>query len=99
MDLDAILARRPSVALVDELAHTNAPGSRNAKRYQDIDELLQAGINVISTLNIQHLERLYDVVERAIRVKAKERVPDYVLSIADQFVDVDVSAAELREPV
>jgi two-component system sensor histidine kinase KdpD len=97
MDLDALLARRPSVALVDELAHTNAPGSRNAKRYQDIEELLQAGINVISTLNIQHLESLYDVVERAIGVKVKERVPDYVLAMADQLVNVDVSAEDLRE--
>ena len=97
MDLDAILARRPSVALVDELAHTNAPGSRNAKRYQDIDELLQAGINVISTLNIQHLESLYDMVERAIGVKVKERVPDYILAMADQLVNVDVSAEDLRE--
>ncbi|HLJ11262.1 MAG TPA: histidine kinase, partial [Planctomycetaceae bacterium] len=76
MDLDALLTRRPSVALVDELAHTNAPGSRNAKRYQDVDELLRAGINVISTLNIQHLESLYDVVERATGVKVKERIPD-----------------------
>ena len=97
MDLDAILARKPSVVLVDELAHTNAPGSRNAKRYQDIDELLQAGINVISTLNIQHLESLYDVVERAIGVKVKERVPDYILAMADQLVNVDVSAEDLRE--
>jgi len=97
MDLDAILARKPNVALVDELAHTNAPGSRNQKRYQDVDELLQAGINVISTLNIQHLESLYDVVERAIGVKVKERVPDYILSMADQLVNVDVSAEDLRE--
>jgi two-component system sensor histidine kinase KdpD len=97
MDLDALLARRPSVALVDELAHTNAPGSRNPKRYQDVDELLQAGINVISTLNIQHLESLYDVVERAIGVKVKERIPDYVLAMADQLVNVDVSAEDLRE--
>src|SRR6516164_3742890 len=97
MDLDAILARRPSIALVDELAHTNAPGSRNAKRYQDVDELLQVGINVISTLNIQHLESLYDMVERAIGVKVKERVPDYVLGMADQLVNVDVSAEDLRE--
>jgi two-component system sensor histidine kinase KdpD len=97
MDLDALLARRPSVALVDELAHTNAPGSRNAKRYQDVDELLQAGINVISTLNIQHLESLYDVVERATGVKVKERIPDYILAMADQLVNVDVSAEDLRE--
>ncbi len=97
MDLDALLARKPSIVLVDELAHTNAPGSRNAKRYQDVDELLQAGINVISTLNIQHLESLYDVVERAIGVKVKERVPDYILAMADQLVNVDVSAEDLRE--
>src|SRR5437773_9991721 len=79
MDLDALLARRPSVALVDELAHTNAPGSRNAKRYQDVEELLRAGINVISTLNIQHLESLYNLVEQATGIKVKERIPDYVL--------------------
>src|SRR5262249_16834136 len=65
MDLDAVLARRPTVALVDELAHTNAPGSRHGKRYQDVEDLLRAGINVISTLNVQHLESLHDMVERA----------------------------------
>jgi two-component system sensor histidine kinase KdpD len=97
MDLDALLARHPKVALVDELAHTNAPGSRFAKRYQDVEELLRAGINVISTLNIQHLESLYDLVERATGVKVKERVPDYVLGLADQLVNVDVSAEDLRE--
>jgi two-component system sensor histidine kinase KdpD len=97
MDLDALLARRPMVALVDELAHTNAPGSRNAKRYQDVEELLWAGINVISTLNIQHLESLYDLVERATGVKVKERIPDYVLGMADQLVNVDLSAEDLRE--
>jgi two-component system sensor histidine kinase KdpD len=97
MDLDAVLARRPTVALVDELAHTNAPGSRNTKRYQDVEELLRAGINVISTLNIQHLESLYDLVEQATGVKVKERVPDYVLGMADQLVNVDLSAEDLRE--
>jgi two-component system sensor histidine kinase KdpD len=97
MDLDAILKRHPAVVLVDELAHTNAPGSRNAKRYQDIEELLRAGINVISTLNIQHLESLYDMVEKATGVKVKERVPDYVLGMADQLVNVDLSAEDLRE--
>src|SRR5205823_5900210 len=97
MDLEALLARRPSIVLVDELAHTNAPGSRNAKRYQDVDELLQAGINVISTLNIQHLESLYDLIEQATGVKVKERVPDYVLAMADQIVNVDLSAEDLRE--
>src|SRR5262249_33493674 len=99
LDLDALLARRPTVALVDELAHTNAPGSRNAKRYQDVEELLRAGINVISTLNIQHLESLYDLVEKATGVKVKERVPDYVLGMADQLVNVDVSAEDPRERV
>ncbi len=97
MDLDAILARKPNVALVDELAHTNAPGSRNAKRYQDVEELLRAGINVISTLNIQHLESLYDLIEKATGVRVKERIPDYVLGMADQLVNVDVSAEDLRE--
>src|SRR5438270_11625116 len=97
MDLDALLARRPTVALVDELAHTNAPDSRHAKRYQDIEELLRAGINVISTLNIQHLESLYNQVEQATGVKVKERVPDYVLGMADQIVNVELSAEDLRE--
>lgn len=97
MDLDAILARRPTVCLVDELAHTNAPGSRNAKRYQDVEELLRAGINVISTLNIQHLESLHDMVEQATGVKVKERIPDYIVSMADQLVNVDISAEDLRE--
>jgi two-component system sensor histidine kinase KdpD len=97
MDLDAIFARRPSVCLVDELAHTNAPGSRHAKRYQDVEELLAAGINVISTLNVQHLESLYDLVEKSTGVKVKERLPDYVLGMADQLVNVDLSAEDLRE--
>ncbi len=97
MDLDAVLARRPTIALVDELAHTNAPGSRNAKRYQDVEELIRAGINVISTLNIQHLESLYDLVQQATGVRVKERVPDYVLGMADQLVNVDVSAEDLQE--
>lgn len=97
MDLDAILARRPNVCLVDELAHTNAPGSRYGKRHQDVEELIRAGINVISTLNIQHLESLYDMVEHATGVKVKERIPNYVLGMADQLVNVDVSAEDLRE--
>jgi two-component system sensor histidine kinase KdpD len=97
MDVDRLLARCPSVALVDELAHTNAPGSRNSKRYQDVDELLRAGINVITTLNIQNLESLYDLVERATGVKVKERVPDYMLGMADQLVNVDISTEDLRE--
>jgi two-component system sensor histidine kinase KdpD len=97
MDLDALLTRRPQVALVDELAHTNAPGSRNAKRYQDVQELLQAGIHVITTVNIQHLESLYDIVESCTGVKVKERVPDYILGQADQIVNVDLSAEDLQD--
>jgi two-component system sensor histidine kinase KdpD len=97
MDLEALLARRPTIALVDELAHTNAPGSQNAKRYQDVEELLRAGINVISTLNIQHLESLHDIIEKATGVRVKERIPDYVLGMADQLVNVDLSAEDLRE--
>lgn len=97
MDLDAVLARRPTVALVDELAHTNAPGSRHAKRYEDVDELLRAGIHVITTMNVQHLESLYDVIERFTGVKVKERVPDYVLAQADQIVNVDLPAEDLQE--
>jgi two-component system sensor histidine kinase KdpD len=97
MDLDAILARRPTVCLVDELAHTNAPGSRHPKRYQDVEDLLRAGIHVITTVNIQHLESLYDEVERATGVKVKERLPDAVLAEADQIVNIDVSAEDLLE--
>ena len=97
MDLDAVLARRPTIALVDELAHTNAPGSRNPKRYQDVEEILRAGISVITTLNIQHLESLHDIVERATGVRVKERIPDYVVTMADQIVNVDLSAEDLRE--
>ena len=97
MDLDAVLRRQPTIALIDELAHTNAPGSRNAKRYQDVEEILHAGINVITTLNIQHLESLHDIVERATGVRVKERLPDYVVTMADQIVNVDLSAEDLRE--
>ncbi len=97
MDLDAILARRPTVCLVDELAHTNAPGSRHAKRYQDVEDLLHAGIHVITTVNVQHLESLYDEIERATNVRVKERIPDRVLAEADQIVNVDVSVEDLIE--
>src|SRR3954451_11712912 len=97
MDLDAILARRPTICLVDELAHTNAPGSRHPKRYQDVEELLRAGIHVITTVNVQHLESLYDEIERATGVRVKERLPDSVLAEADQIVNVDVSAEDLLE--
>ena len=97
MDLDAILARRPTVCLVDELAHTNVPGSKHPKRYQDVEDLLLAGIHVITTVNIQHFESLYDDIERATGVKVKERFPDRVLAEADQIVNVDVSVEDLIE--
>jgi two-component system, OmpR family, sensor histidine kinase KdpD len=97
MDLDAILARKPAVCLVDELAHTNAPGSQHPKRYQDVEDLLHAGIHVITTVNVQHLESLYDEVERATGVKVKERLPDHVLAEADQIVNIDLSAEDLLD--
>ncbi|MFE2323404.1 ATP-binding protein [Streptomyces sp. NPDC059385] len=96
MDVDAILARRPAVALVDELAHTNVPGARNAKRWQDVEELLQAGIDVVSTVNIQHLESLGDVVETITGVRQRETVPDEVVRRADQIELVDMSPQALR---
>jgi two-component system sensor histidine kinase KdpD len=97
MDVDAILARKPQAVLIDELAHTNFPGSRNEKRYQDVQDVLAAGIHVITTLNIQHLESLNDTVERAVGVKVRERLPDSVLAAADQIVNVDLSADDLRQ--
>ena len=96
MDVDAILARKPQVALIDELAHTNVPGSRNPKRYQDVQDVLAAGIHVITTMNVQHLESLYNIVENAVGVKVRERLPDAVLAEADQIVDVDLTAEDLR---
>src|SRR5665811_854548 len=96
MDLDAVLARRPAVALVDELAHTNVPGSRNEKRWQDIELLLASGIDVISTVNIQHLESLNDVVEKITGVPQRERVPDAVVRAADQVEVVDMAPEALR---
>jgi two-component system sensor histidine kinase KdpD len=97
MDVDSIIARKPEVVLADELAHTDVPGSRNAKRYQDVQEILNAGIHVITTLNVQHLESLYDTVERLIGVKVKERLPDSVLMQADQIVGVDLTVDDLRQ--
>jgi two-component system, OmpR family, sensor histidine kinase KdpD len=96
MDLDAVLARRPQVALVDELAHTNVPGSRNAKRWQDVEDLLDAGIDVISTVNIQHLESLNDVVEKITGVPQRERIPDAVVRAAEQVELVDMTPEALR---
>ncbi|MFF7143197.1 MULTISPECIES: sensor histidine kinase [Streptomyces] len=96
MDVDAVLHRAPAVALVDELAHTNVPGSRNAKRWQDVEELLAAGINVVSTVNIQHLESLGDVVESITGIRQRETVPDEVVRRADQIELVDMSPQALR---
>ncbi|RKN06870.1 ATP-binding protein [Streptomyces radicis] len=96
MDADAVIRRAPKVALVDELAHTNVPGSRNEKRYQDIEELLDAGIDVISTVNIQHLESLGDVVESITGVRQRETVPDEVVRSAEQIELVDMAPEALR---
>jgi two-component system sensor histidine kinase KdpD len=96
MDLDAILARKPALCVVDELAHTNAPGSRHAKRYQDVLELLAAGIGVMTAVNIQHLETLNDAVSRVTGVRVRETVPDTLLDRADEVVNVDVTVQELQ---
>ncbi|MGY6283824.1 ATP-binding protein [Methylorubrum extorquens] len=97
MDLDALLARRPALALVDELAHTNAPGSRHPKRYQDVEELLDAGIDVLTTLNIQHVESLNDVVASITRIRVRETVPDSILDRADDIEVVDLNPDDLIE--
>ena len=96
LDVAAVLARRPAVVLIDELAHTNVPGSRNEKRWQDVEELLDAGITVISTVNIQHLESVNDVVEQITGVPQREKLPDEVLRGADQVELVDMSPDALR---
>jgi two-component system, OmpR family, sensor histidine kinase KdpD len=95
MDVDAVIARRPQVALVDEIAHTNPPGCRNTKRYQDVYQILDAGINVICAFNVQHLESLKDVVERVTGVTIRETVPDTFLKQADQIVNIDLSIEDL----
>ena len=95
MDLDAILARRPGLVLVDELAHTNAPGSRHPKRYLDVEELLGEGIDVLTTINIQHAESLNDVVAQITRVRVRETVPDRILDLADDIEVVDLSPGDL----
>ncbi|GAA2841146.1 sensor histidine kinase KdpD [Kitasatospora sp. CM 4170] len=96
MDVDALLARRPSVVLVDELAHTNIPGGRHAKRWQDVEELLAAGIDVITTVNVQHLESLNDVVRKITGIPQRETVPDEVVRRADQIELVDMAPEALR---
>lgn len=97
MDLDAILARRPQLVLVDELAHSNAPGARHPKRYQDVEELLAAGIDVYSTLNIQHIESLNGVVEQITQVRVRETVPDSIIERADELEVIDITPQELME--
>src|ERR1700733_9425357 len=97
MDLDAILARRPKLVLVDELAHTDAPGSRHPKRYLDVEELLVAGIDVFTTLNIQHVESLNDVVAQITRIRVRETVPDSVLDRADDIEVIDLTPEDLIE--
>jgi len=97
MDLDAVRERRPTVAVVDEIPHTNAPGSANRKRYQDVLALLDAGINVIGAMNVQHLESLNGLIERATGVAVRETVPDSFLKQADQVVNLDLAVEDLQE--
>ena len=96
-DLDGALARKPQLILVDELAHTNAPGCRHAKRYQDVQELLRAGISVYTTVNVQHLESLNDVVASITGITVAERIPDSVFDSADQVEVTDLEPADLLE--
>jgi two-component system, OmpR family, sensor histidine kinase KdpD len=97
MDAGAVISRKPEVALVDELAHTNVPGTRNHKRYQDVEDILAAGVHVITTVNIQHLESLYNTVERGLGVAVRERLPDNILAEADEIINVDLSEEDLRQ--
>jgi two-component system sensor histidine kinase KdpD len=96
MDVDAILARHPNTAIVDELAHTNVPGSKNRKRYEDVLELLDAGINVMTAVNIQHLETLNDAVNRSANTIIRETIPDNFLKRANEVVNIDITVEELR---
>lgn len=97
MDLDAVLARAPEVALIDELAHANAPGGRHAKRWQDVLEVLEAGISVVTTVSVHHLESLFDTVGHLVGVTVKDRVPDWVVAEADQVVNVDLTVEDLLQ--
>ncbi len=97
MDLESIVARRPQVAIVDELAHTNVPGSTHRKRWEDVLALLDEGINVISAVNVQHVESLNDVIQQTLGVTVRETVPDWVLASADQVINLDISAEDLRQ--
>ncbi len=97
MDVDAVVVRRPQVAIVDELAHTNVPGSARAKRWQDVMALIDEGISVVSAVNVQHLESLNDVIQRTLGVTVRETVPDWIVGVADQVVNLDISAEDLRQ--
>jgi two-component system sensor histidine kinase KdpD len=97
MDVDAVVTRRPQVAIVDEFAHTNVPGSKRRKRWEDVMELLDEGINVITAVNVQHLESLNDVIQRTLGVTVRETVPDWVVGSADQVINLDISAEDLRQ--
>jgi len=97
MDVDSIILQKPEVVLVDELAHTNIPGSKNEKRWQDVNELIEAGINVISTVNIQHIESINEQVEKITGIKITERVPDRVIHSADEVVNVDLTIEDLLD--
>ncbi|MEO8333706.1 MAG: universal stress protein [bacterium] len=97
MDVDAVIARRPQVAVVDELAHSNVPGARHRKRWEDVMQLLDEGINVISAVNVQHVESLNDVVASTLGVTVRETVPDWVVASADQVVNLDISSEDLRQ--
>src|ERR1700761_9743971 len=97
MDIDGILKRRPRLGVVDELAHTNVPGSRHVKRYQDVQEILDAGIDVYTTLNIQHLESLNDIIARIARIRVRETVPDSVMDQAEDIELIDLPPEDLIE--
>jgi two-component system sensor histidine kinase KdpD len=97
MDLDGIIQRRPEVALVDELAHTNVPGSLHGRRWRDVRALLDEGINIITTMNVQHLESLNDVIQQTLGVTVRETVPDWVVMSADQVINLDISAEDLQQ--
>ncbi len=97
MDVDAVIARAPKVALVDELAHTNVPGGRHTKRWEDVEDILDAGISVITAVNVQHIESLNDIVQSTLGITVRETIPDWLLASADQVVNLDISAEDLRE--
>src|SRR5947208_16495427 len=97
MDTEAVIARHPKVALIDELAHTNVPGSKHVQRYQDVEDIMDAGINVITTLNIQHLESLNDLVASITGVRVRETLPDRILDQADEVELIDISPHALRQ--